>query len=111
MDGNIEGLYFYLMTVLGLGFVISLSKFISLSKKISGLFMLVGQSSLFILALHIICFRIIDIIVAIFKSSNVIRKGSVVDYPFWWILYAIISIAVIVLIRNICNCASNKWRK
>ena len=100
------GYLFYIIMIIGMVFIISLGKFVSLNKKAEKLVSIVGKYSLSIMAGHMMVIKLIDGIAGLILKADPERL-QLFPYSFpqlWWlytILGVVIPIMVSILIEKI----------
>ena len=92
---------FYIVSFIGILFCISLGNIISKIRPINNVIALIGKYSFYIMALHYICFKLVDVIYSnIIGDTNIWRTTAVfVAYPNnLWPLYIVIGCSIPLII-------------
>lgn len=100
LDKNLNPCFFYIVSFIGLLFVLSLSKDLRKCKLVGKLLSIIGASSFYIMAFHLIVFKLIDLFIGkIIIKNNKNIKAFPISHPDLWMVYTILSIAIIVWIN------------
>lgn len=103
-DDEIGNGWFYLVTTIGLLFIISLSRELKTIRNINKGLVGIGKASFSIMAFHFICFKMIDGIIGntlLIHDNNL--KAFPVSFPNLWPVYLFVSVPVIVGVRFFIN--------
>ena len=89
---------FYPVTIIGIYFCLCLGKILSYSNKIKKIIAYVGKNSLHIMALHLLCIKIVDVFACCITGQK--DKLSLYPHSFnnIWIIYYIVGVALPIMI-------------
>ena len=115
----INGYMFYIVSIVGIIFCLSISKIIELIPIINKWFIVLGKNSFYIMAFHFVCIKLVDVIYArIINETNPTIIGHWVSTysEKLWIIYVIVGTVLPILIsfafdlikRNINNYINDK---
>lgn len=94
---------FYPITVVGILFCLSLTKLLCRFEKIEKLLMVAGKNSFDIMALHFICFKLIDFVICKAIGRNDILAAFPHSFNSIWIIYVFSGVGISVFLVEIKN--------
>ncbi len=90
---------YYPYTLIGIYFVLALAKYISKVGVLTKIFATLGQKTYDIMAMHLLVFKLVDLILTTARGDKVLRLANMVAYENLWWLYTICGVLVPVLVR------------
>jgi fucose 4-O-acetylase-like acetyltransferase len=104
----INPILFFVISIVGIYFCLSLAKVLSKLKNISKSISIIGKNSLHIMALHFLIFKIIDVLYS--KINNINNTSLISNFPKSYslcYLYIPLGVIIPIVIINIANKMKN----
>lgn len=99
----VNPLWLVLCSIVGFELVYIISRIICKTKKLKALFCLMGKNSLWIMLLHVICFKFVTLCEIFYYDANMTLLSSHpvwINNGVWWILYSIVGLFGPLLLIN-----------
>lgn len=111
---QINGYMFYIISIIGICFCLSISKVIEKISFISNIMSVVGKRSFTIMALHLVCIKPLEILyVYIMNEANleIIKRLLILNSNNLWMIYAFVGVSIPTLISIVLDIIKNKIKK
>lgn len=102
---------FYPITIIGILFCLSITKLFCKLGKIEKMLIVAGRNSFDIMALHFICFKLIDFIICKSIGKNDLLAVFPHSFNSIWIIYVLGGVGISIWVVNMKNKLKKIWRK